>query len=250
MILDDSAIVAAHQPLVVNGSLADAYSWATAGCCVLVDKLARSRGLHVNGRAEVAVVLDLGARMVNSSGAAGRLILSGYWSPAAHQARDIVECHQLFEFFRLYPARASDWMKATGKDRMREFRFGQIQGVLKLNPNANDVAVVKEAFDFFSNLGSHPSIEGLTLHMTNGAKFVGPTPDVKRLHMFAADIWQFTTRATVRFIDTVETLMPDLPKIADEFRYDAAVVLGGRKFLGPLTADEIENYAATAFGET
>jgi hypothetical protein len=244
MILDDLAIVAAHEPLMVNGSLGDAYSWATAGCCVLVDKLARSRGQHVNGRAEIAVVLDLGVRMVNSCGAAGRLILSGYWSPAAHQSRDLVECYQLIEFFRLYPAKAEEWATATGKDRMREFRFGRIQKILQQNPDAKDVADVKFAFDFYSNIGSHPSMEGLSFHMANGMKFVGPTPDGKRFLLFAADLWAYMTRATLRFIDTVETLMPNLPRIADEFRYDTAVVLGGRDFLAPISADDIDRLFA------
>jgi hypothetical protein len=48
--------------------------------------------------------IDLAARTVNSCGAGGLLALSGYRAAAAHQLRDLVECHQLFEYFRAQPA--------------------------------------------------------------------------------------------------------------------------------------------------
>ncbi|MEW9836507.1 hypothetical protein [Mesorhizobium marinum] len=245
MILNESAIVSVHHALLANGSLGDAYSRAGLGCVQLIEKVARSRGRHINGRAEIAVVLDLGARMVNSCGAAGRLILCGYWSPAAHQCRDIAECHQLVEYFRLHPERAADWLNATGKTRFKGFKFGNVQTILLNTPSAKDVGDVKVAFDFYSNVGSHPSIEGLSLHMTaDGIKNIGPTANPKRFLVFAADLWAYMTRATLRFVDTVEHLMPDHPKIATEFRYEFAVVLGWQKFLSPIDADDITNWIA------
>ncbi|WP_457940268.1 hypothetical protein [Mesorhizobium sp. 10J20-29] len=242
MILHESAIVSAHHALLANGSLGDAYSRAGIGCVRLIEKVALSRGEYMNGRPEIAVVLDLGARMVNSCGAAGRLMLCGYWSPSAHQCRDIVECHQLVEHFRLHPEKAPDWLNATGKARFKKFKFGVIRKTLLADPTAKDVEYVKGAFDFYSNAGSHPSIEGLSLHMTaNGIKNIGPTAHPERFLVFAADLWAYMTRATLRFVDAVECLMPDHPKIADEFRFELAVVLGWQEFLTPIGIDDIVN---------
>ncbi|MCX7305590.1 MAG: hypothetical protein NTV73_14855 [Hyphomicrobiales bacterium] len=242
MILNESAIVSVHHALLANGSLGDAYSRAGLGCVRLIEKVALSRGQYINGRSEIAVVLDLGARMVNSCGAAGRLMLCGYWSPAAHQCRDIAECHQLVEHFRLHPLAATDWLNATGKTRIKKFRFGNIRKTLLKDPAAKDVEDVKFAFDFYSNVGSHPSIEGLSLHMTaDGTKNIGPVANPERFLVFASDLWAYTTRATLRFVDAVEHLMPDHPKIAEEFRYELAVVMGWQKFLTPIGIDDIVN---------
>jgi hypothetical protein len=199
----------------------------------------KSRGDHINRREEIAVMLDLGVRTIHSCGAAGLLILSGYWSPAAHHFRDIVECHQLFEFFRLHPERAGEWVAANGKERMRKFRFGLVQDILANEPDAKDIADVKFGFDFYSNAGSHPSIEGLSFHMTPNGKAIGPTVSEHYFRIFSADLWAYMTRATLRFVDAVDGLMPHHPKIADEFRYQVAVVKGGHQILMPIGADDL-----------
>ena len=163
MILNKSAIVAAHSPLIVNGNLGDAYRAGTFGCRRLIERIALAHDamLHKGKdfRIEPVIVVELAVRCLNSCGAAGLLALSGYWSPAQHHLRDLVETTQLFELFRRDPSEAARWAEAFGITRYQKFGFNQVQAKLRGDPGQFDLDAFKGEFGNWSNRGSHPSMK-------------------------------------------------------------------------------------------
>ncbi|MER9018896.1 hypothetical protein [Mesorhizobium sp. M0898] len=229
-------VEAQHRPLFQNGNLGDAYRSATLGCVRLIEDVV-VRGDRNSERA-TSVVVDLGVRMINNCGAAGQLALSGLWSAAGHQVRDLVECHQLIQYFRHRPAKAQPWLDCEGKTRYQKFGFGKVFADLERlrGPAAFDL---KQSFEFYSNVGSHPSFEGLAWHMTDaGKKMIGPVPHPDRLRLFTGDLWAHATRATLDFVGTMDALNPDHKLISDQFRFRHSVVTGGRKLLAGITGDQ------------
>jgi hypothetical protein len=235
MLFDESAIIAAHRPLIRNGDLGDAYRTGTMACVRLIENVVRSPDID---RAEATVVADLGARTVNACGAASLLALSGYWSPAVHQLRDIVECHQLFELFRLNPPKAVEWKSARGPARYRQFGFGQVRKLLeeKRGPAAYDL---QAGFDLWSSIGTHPSSASLAMHMTATGKVLGPTADPDRFRLFTGDLWAHMTRSTLEFIATMDSLLSNRPTLGSRFRFELAVVEGARALLAAVTAADV-----------
>ncbi|RWN51196.1 hypothetical protein [Mesorhizobium sp.] len=236
MLFNVSGVEAQHRPLIQNGNLGDAYRVGTMGCVRLIEEVVR--GGSWNDERATFVVIDLGVRIINNCGAAGQLALSGFWSAAGHQVRDMVECHQLIEYFRYQPSEAQRWFDCEGMERYQQFGFGRVFRELeKLRGKAP--FDLKQSFDFYSNAGSHPSRVGLAWQMTElGDKIIGPVPHTDRFRLFTGDLWAHATRATLDFVDTVDALNPDRAPIRDQFRFRHAVVAGGRKLLGRISADE------------
>jgi hypothetical protein len=234
MFFDESAVVAAHLPLIRQGDLGDAYRSATLTCCKLI------AGCFVYtrfDRREAMLAADIGARMVNSCGAAGSLMLRGYWSPAAHQVRDIVECHQLLEYFRYEPSKALEWAAATGSDRNRRFGFKAVEGKLTKLRGAQEG--IRRWFNWWSNTGSHPSIEGLSMLMSDQGKVVGPTANPDRLKFLTGDLWETMTWGTLEYVRTMDALLPDLPPMRKRFRFEVAVIEGAHDLFHGLTPVDI-----------
>jgi hypothetical protein len=244
MILNESAIVAAHSPLIVNGNLGDAYRAGTFGCCRLIDKIAVAHDamLHKGKdfRIEPVIVVELAVRCLNSCGAAGLLALSGYWSPAQHHLRDLVETTQLFELFRRDPSEAARWAEAFGITRYQKFGFNQVQAKLRGDPGQFDLDAFKGEFGNWSNRGSHPSMEGLAAHFASPTeKVVGPSASPDRFRAFTADLFTRMGRATLFFVAALDAAIPDAPTVEKKFRYDLAVVQGAWKLLNGITYDEM-----------
>jgi len=235
MLFDESAVVAAHLPLIRNGDLGEAFRSATLTCCKLIASFVVNTEFD---RREAMLAADLGTRMVNSCGAAGALTLRGYWSPAAHQVRDIVECHQLLEYFRYEPAKAIEWAEATGPDRNRRFSFRRIEDELAKRRGAQEG--IRQWFNSWSNTGSHPSIEGLAMLMSSQGKAVGPTANPDRLKFLTGDLWEAMTWGTLEYVRTMDALLPDLPPMRKRFRFEVAVIEGALELLLGLTPDDVQ----------
>lgn len=240
MLFDVSAVEAQHLPLIQNGNLGDAFRAGTFGCVRLIQDVV----LGGNWNADQAnlIVVDLGVRIINNCGAAAQLALAGFWSPAGHQIRDLVECHQLIEYFRYRPADALEWFESDGKDRYQKFSFGKVFDKLaKERGSAN--YDLKQSFDLYSEAGSHPSTAGLAWHITGvGKKLIGPVPHPDRFKLLVGDLWAHATRATLDFVDTMDALNPDRAPIRDQFRHDHAVVLGAASLFAEVTTDQVREF--------
>jgi hypothetical protein len=240
MLFDVSAIEAQHRPLIQNGNLGDAYRAATFGCVRLIEDVVH--GQNWNDEHATVVVVDLGVRIINDCGAAAQLAVSGFWSAAGHQVRDLVECHQLIEYFRHRPSDAQEWFESSDKERYKKFGFGKVFDKLAQDRGASQFDL-KQSFDFFSNAGSHPSIAGFAWQMTDvGQKLIGPVPHPDRFRLFVGDLWAHATRATLDFVDTIDALNSDRKPIRDQFCYSYAVVAGARKLLTEITAEQIREF--------
>ncbi|TGQ41173.1 hypothetical protein [Mesorhizobium sp. M00.F.Ca.ET.216.01.1.1] len=181
-------------------------------------------------------------RIINDCGAAGHLALSGFWSAASHQVRDLVECHQLIEYFRHRPSDAQEWFESDGKERYKKYGFGKVFDNLAKDRGAAKFDL-KQSFDFFSNAGSHPSTAGLAWQMTDvGQKLIGPVPHPDRFRLFVGDLWAHATRATLQFVDTMDALNRDHEPIRDQFRFSHAVVAGAQQLLSEITAEQVREF--------
>lgn len=240
LLFDVSAVEAQHRPLIQNGNLGDAFRAGTFGCVRLIEEVVHDSNRHSGPPA--FVVVDLGVRIINDCGAAAQSAMSGFWSAAAGQVRDLVECHQLIEYFRHRPSDAEPWLDCEGKERYQRFGFGKVFDRLEQDrgPAPFDL---KQSFEFYSGAGSHPSAAGLAWHMNDvGQKIVGPVPHPDRYRLFVADLWAHATRATLDFVDAMDTLNPNLIPIRDQFRHSYAVVAGARRLLAKTTAEQVREY--------
>ncbi|PWJ89800.1 hypothetical protein C8D77_106122 [Mesorhizobium loti] len=237
MLFNVSAVEAQHLPLIQNGNLGDAFRAGTSGCVRLIQDVVL--GGNWNAERATLIVVDLGVRIINNCGAAGQLALAGFWSPASHQIRDLVECHQLIEYFRYRPADAQEWFESLGKERYNKFGFGLVRKELeKLRGLAK--YDLKQSFDLYSEAGSHPSTAGLAWQITGlGTKLIGPVPHPDRFKLLVGDLWAHATRATLDFVETMDTLNPDRAPIRDQFRHDHAVVLGAAILFAEVDTDQV-----------
>ncbi|GLS33802.1 hypothetical protein SAMN04488498_12374 [Mesorhizobium albiziae] len=238
MLFDVRTVEALHRPLIQNGNLGDAYRAGTFGCVRLIEDVVR--GGSWNDERATYVVVDLGVRIINDCGAAAHLALAGFWSAASHQLRDLVECHQLIEYFRHMPSDAQCWLDSEGMDRHNKFGFGAIRRKLEeeRGPPPFDL---NQYFAFFSNAGSHPSPQGLAwqiLELGQG-KLIGPVPHADRFKLFTAELWANATRATIEFVETIDALNPDRQPIREQFPFSHAIVNGGRYLLAGVTAEQV-----------
>lgn len=240
MLFDVSAVEAQHTPLIQNGNLGDAYRSATFGCVRLIQDVVV--GGNWNDERATHVVVDLGVRMINDCGAAALQALAGFWSPAGHQVRDLVECHQLIEYFRRVPSDAQRWFDSEGRKRYTQFGFGEVYSKLQKErgPAPFDL---KPSFDFYSNAGSHPSVEGLAWHMTeDGSRNIGPVAHKDRFRLFTADLWAHMARATLEFVEAIDGLNPDREPVRDQHRFSHSVVTGSVDLLATVTADQVRQF--------
>lgn len=240
MLFDVSAVEAQHRALIEGGNLGVAFLAGTYGCVRLIEDIVR--GGNWNNERATFVVIDLGVRIINDCGAASQLALAGFWSAAAHQMRDLVECHQLIEYFRYHPSQAQPWFDCAGKERHEKYAFGKIFNELEKvrGPAAFDL---KQSFQFYSNAGSHPSTTSLAWHMTDvGQKLIGPVPHADRFRLFVGDLWAHATRATLDFVTAMDALHPDHELIRGQFRHSYAVVAGARKLLAGITAEQVREF--------
>ena len=206
MLFDDSANIYAHSGLFDRGTLGDAYRQAILKCIELISLEACDAASFTTVPSRT--VIDLGVRAINSLSASALLMHAGYWVAAGHQMRDLIEVSQLIELIENDPSCAEDWVGCTGKERYRRYSFGKVKA--KLDALRPERAGSREMFDFWSNIGSHPSVEGLALQQyRTGGPVIGPTTNFDHMRLLYADLFRLLIIVTYAFISAVESLRPE-----------------------------------------
>ena len=153
-------------------------------------------------------VLQLGARVFNDMAAAWKLIASGYFQVAAMIQRDVIETASLVELFRLRPELIALWRTGDKKSKNAELAPWRVRKALDdaMGPGASKRTSV---YAKFSQLGTHPTIEGLQLLGPNGKDaVVGPYMAIKQFRALLEEHAKVALHAGMAFnsIVSVETL--------------------------------------------
>ena len=128
---------------------------------------------HTSRTADENTAQMLGVRLFNAAGAGLKLALSGYYQPAFHQARDILETGFLLDYFRTSPAQISVWR--TSDRAMRRKFFDPVKIRIALDDRDNDTEKRREAeYNKLSELASHATYRGFSLTSRDGFGELGP----------------------------------------------------------------------------
>ena len=118
----------------------------------------------------------VGFRLIHGAGATTKLIDAGYFVQAIALMRDIAELGMLYLDFSEHPDHLIEWSRSAGKYQNRKFRAP------KLRERISDKAKVDfldDYFDFFSELGTHPSSISIQLHHGVERFHIGPHVNAK-----------------------------------------------------------------------
>src|SRR5215472_12736401 len=85
---------------------------------------------HDHGNENELTLQYLGIRLFNAAGASIKLGLSGYYQPAFHQVRDVIETYFLVDYLSTYPEKIDEWRRADKKKRISHFGPALIRNAL------------------------------------------------------------------------------------------------------------------------
>ena len=187
-------------------------------------------------QAAVPVLLDLGARLINSTGAAYLLTLAGYWATSAHCIRDLTELGQLLEFFRHQPAEITRWGAATGADRYKAFSFGKVHQLMRDVESKN--AFWKQWFDDFSDRIA-PKRRRLCVPLERRSKAHRANRRFKAVQELCAGYRLFDVYCDGPVVRTLDSVMTPDRALPVRFPVEFAAFGSGAVFFNELTRDQI-----------
>jgi hypothetical protein len=194
-------LIDASDIIVLNRGFIEKSEWALQNihaANAAIDVLRAACDLKLDQPDEVAV-LRLAIRLINSSGAAGDALMSGYYQPGAAHIRDLIEIGFLLDYFRRDPMQVTRWRTTEKSKRFWDFRAAQLRKDL----NALDGDKHKfrdQAYAFFSSHGTHADPDSIVLNSPNNWTSVGPFPDRDRSIGLSFDLARYLAAATEYFI--------------------------------------------------
>jgi hypothetical protein len=127
-----------------------------------------------------ATVQLIGIRLFNAAASGVTLALSGYYQPAFHQARDILETGFLLDLFRTAPDKISLWEKSNRGERRKQFDPVAVRRFL--DDRDGDTSRKREVeYRKLSELASHLTPHGFRLTTRGQFAEFGPFLDELRM---------------------------------------------------------------------
>jgi hypothetical protein len=137
---------------------------------------------HTSRTEDETTMQLLGIRLFNAAASGIKLALSGYYQPAFHQARDIMETGFLLDYFRTSPEQRGVWKRSDRKTRRQVFDPVKIR--IALDDRDGDTSKKREAeYNKLSELASHATFRGFQL--TTRAEFAELGPFVEKTNLLA-----------------------------------------------------------------
>jgi hypothetical protein len=128
---------------------------------------------HISRTVDENTAQMLGVRLFNAAGTGLKLALSGYYQPAFHQARDIMETGFLLDYFRTSPAQISVWRASDRATRLKFFDPVKIR--IALDDRDEDTTKKREQeYNKLSEMASHATFRGFSLTSRGGFGELGP----------------------------------------------------------------------------
>jgi hypothetical protein len=135
---------------------------------------------HVAQSEDETTTQLIGVRLFNAAAAGLKLAFSGYYQPAFHQLRDVMEIGFLLDYFRTSPSAVALWRKSDAATRKKLFSPAKVRMAL----DARDGDTTKKRADIYDKLSgraSHVSPEGFAIVFQEGSAQLGPFFDRLRL---------------------------------------------------------------------
>jgi hypothetical protein len=171
---------------------------------------------HQSKTADQRTIQLVGIRLFNAAASATKLALSGYYQPAFHQVRDILEIGFLLDLFRTSPKMISIWEKS---DRAtRRAHFDPIKVRIALDSRDGDKEKKREAaYTKLSELASHLTPRGFS--MTTRGEFAefGPFVDELRLKAWLHEMVLRLGPSVVMFVNHFPDADPHLMQSVQVF---------------------------------
>lgn len=156
---------------------------------------------------ELALQL-LGIRLFNDGAASLKLVLSGYYQPAYHHVRDLLEVANLLDYFRNEPAKIAEWRAADDKgDRA----FLPVKVREALDAHAEYAGTRRNMpYKRLSTYAAHPTFRGFRLITNDNLIQVGPYFDAGILRDWLLETAAWLGYATMTFAEHFKQLSPEL----------------------------------------
>lgn len=150
----------------------------------------------------------LGIRMFNTTAAALKLVLSGYYQPALHLLRDLLETANLLDYFLIEPSKIAEWRAANDKSQKV---FGPVKVRLALDAHPNHADERRDRlYKMLSTYAAHPTYKGAGLLADDKEFKVGPFVDTGLLGDWLLMAAAWLGQGMLAFSNRLETLTPEL----------------------------------------
>jgi hypothetical protein len=142
----------------------------------------------------------LGVRLFDGAAASLKLLLSGYYQPAAAHARDLLETSFLLDYFRVDDTLIAVWR--TAKERKQRDRFRP--DVVRKTLDARDRFTGEkraEQYRLLSIYAAHPNPQGFRIlrRTPEGLALIGPFFELQALGAILAELVKIVTPAAHYF---------------------------------------------------
>lgn len=115
-----------------------------------------------DSESDLLTIRYFGIRMFNSSGAALKLVLSGYYQTSALQQRDLLETIFLLDYLETDRTQISKWRESDQHARKKNFGPGKIRDALDARDGFTEKKRDK-AYKLLCNLAGHPTNDGFRM---------------------------------------------------------------------------------------
>lgn len=159
------------------------------------------------GEDELAIQF-LGIRLLNATAAALKLVLSGYYQPALHLLRDLLETANLLDYFRIEPGKIAEWRAADDKGQKVFTPFKVRQALEKHPSHAGERRDLP--YKMLSAYAAHPTFKGAGLLADDKEFKAGPFMDVGLLGDWLLQAAAWLGHGTLAFSEHLQTLTPEL----------------------------------------
>jgi hypothetical protein len=131
----------------------------------------------------------LGVRLFNGAAASLKLVLCGYYQPAAAEARDLLETSFLLDYFRVNDTLIAAWR--TARERKQRNRFRPV--VVRKALDARDGFTGEkraEQYRLLSTYAAHPNPQGFRMlrRTPEGLALIGPFFELQALGAILAEL--------------------------------------------------------------
>jgi hypothetical protein len=171
---------------------------------------------HEGKSSDQRTVQLIGTRVFNAAASAVKLGLSGYYQPALHQARDILETGFLLDLFRTSPEKISIWEKSDRATRRK--LSDPIKVRIVLDERDGSAERKREAeYTKLSELASHMTPRGFSMTVRGQFAEFGPFIDELRLKAWLEEMVLRLGPSVVMYANHFPDAPPHLIQFFQEF---------------------------------
>jgi hypothetical protein len=162
------------------------------------------------------VLLQIGARLFNSTALALQTTLNGYYQGCAHYLRDTLETGFLCDYFAYEPDQILVWSKADTKLRLDKFSPNKIRDALDKRDGFHGKKR-RQHYSFLSEYGTHLSYGGIGLISPDNLTTIGPFFNARFMRGGIEELARIATISTSHWQGNLDVETPNCLLAWNEF---------------------------------